>query len=149
MLQADPGKVSSRDNKRGPPQVSGKNQTFTCVNVGNSGNGNHTAEIQVVDKIYNKFAAKKMGIEYTGQVCVMIHCGSRRLGHQVATDALVAMEKAMKRDNINVNDRQLACAKIYSPEGQTSKECEEVIHGYMAGISRKAIKLRPIAVING
>uniref|UniRef100_A0A8W8MJM2 3'-phosphate/5'-hydroxy nucleic acid ligase n=1 Tax=Magallana gigas TaxID=29159 RepID=A0A8W8MJM2_MAGGI len=59
-----------------------------------------------------------MGIEFKGQVCVMIHCGSRGLGHQVATDALVAMEKAMKRDNIKVNDRQLACAKIYSQEGQ-------------------------------
>jgi tRNA-splicing ligase RtcB len=77
-----------------------------------------------------------MGIEHKGQVCVMIHCGSRGLGHQVATgiqallhsfsismvtlfpDALVAMEKAMKRDNIVVNDRQLACAHINSQEGQ-------------------------------
>lgn len=98
MLQADPGKVSSRDKKRGLTQVSGKNQTFTWLNgqpcfhvfqisisVGNSGNGNHNAETQVVDKIYNNFAAKKMGIEYKGQVCVMIHCRSRGLGHQVAT----------------------------------------------------------------
>ena len=43
-----------------------------------------------------------MGIERTGQVVLMIHCGSRGFGHQVATDALVAMEKAMKRDNIEV-----------------------------------------------
>lgn len=106
MIQADPGKVSSRAKKRGLPQL------------GTLGAGNHYAEIQVVDEIYNKFAAKKMGIECKGQVCVMIHCGSQGLGHQVATDALVAMEKAMKRDNIKVNDRQLACAKIYSPEGQ-------------------------------
>ena len=48
----------------------------------------------------------------------MIHCGSRGFGHQVATDALVAMEKAMKRDKIEVNDRQLACARINSKEGQ-------------------------------
>jgi tRNA-splicing ligase RtcB len=48
----------------------------------------------------------------------MIHCGSRGLGHQVATDSLVAMEKAMKRDNIETNDRQLACARISSQEGQ-------------------------------
>lgn len=47
----------------------------------------------------------------------MIHCGSRGLGHQVATDALVVMEKAMKRDKIIVNDRQLACARINSAEG--------------------------------
>lgn len=50
----------------------------------------------------------------------MIHCGSRGLGHQVATDSLVSMEKAMKRDNIIVNDRQLACARINSVEGKVS-----------------------------
>ena len=44
----------------------------------------------------------------------MIHSGSRGFGHQVATDALLAMEKAMKRDNIETNDRQLACARIHS-----------------------------------
>lgn len=49
-----------------------------------------------------------------GQVCVMIHSGSRGFGHQVATDALLSMEKAMKRDNIETNDRQLACARIRS-----------------------------------
>ena len=48
----------------------------------------------------------------------MIHSGSRGLGHQVATDALVEMEKAMARDNIRTNDRQLACARIQSTEGQ-------------------------------
>ena len=71
-----------------------------------------------MDEIYDKFAARNMGIERTGQVVLMIHCGSRGFGHQVATDALVAMEKAMKRDNIEVNDRQLACARIQSKEGQ-------------------------------
>lgn len=48
----------------------------------------------------------------------MIHSGSRGLGHQVATDSLVKMEQAMARDAIDVNDRQLACARIQSPEGQ-------------------------------
>lgn len=48
----------------------------------------------------------------------MIHSGSRGFGHQVATDALIEMERAMKRDNIEVNDRQLACARINSEEGQ-------------------------------
>ena len=52
------------------------------------------------------------------KVCVMIHSGSRGLGHQVATDALVEMERAMARDGIAVNDRQLACARISSKEGQ-------------------------------
>ncbi|RNA04936.1 tRNA-splicing ligase -like protein [Brachionus plicatilis] len=106
MLQADPRKVSDRAKKRGLPQL------------GTLGAGNHYAEIQVVDEIFDKYAASKMGIDFKGQVCVMIHCGSRGLGHQVATDSLVAMEKAMKRDNIRTNDRQLACARINSSEGQ-------------------------------
>lgn len=106
MLNADPSKVSVRAKKRGLPQL------------GTLGAGNHYAEIQVVDEIYDKWAASKMGIEETGQVCVMIHSGSRGFGHQVATDALVEMEKAMKRDKIETNDRQLACARINSEEGQ-------------------------------
>lgn len=59
-----------------------------------------------------------MGYSQVGQVCIMIHSGSRGLGHQVATDALTAMEKAMARDKIPTNDRQLACALIKSREGQ-------------------------------
>jgi len=106
MLNADPSKVSSRAKKRGLPQL------------GTLGAGNHYAEIQVVDEIYDEFVAKKMGIDQKGQVCIMIHSGSRGLGHQVATDALVEMERAMTRDNIRTNDRQLACARISSQEGQ-------------------------------
>jgi tRNA-splicing ligase RtcB len=106
MLNADANKVSARAKKRGLPQL------------GTLGAGNHYCEIQVVDEVYNKFAAKKMGIDRVGQVVAMIHSGSRGLGHQVATDALVEMEAAMARDNIAVNDRQLACARINSVEGQ-------------------------------
>lgn len=106
MLSADPNKVSSRAKKRGLPQL------------GTLGAGNHYAEIQVVEDIYDPFVAKKMGIDQKGQVCIMIHSGSRGLGHQVATDALVEMERAMARDNIHTNDRQLACARIQSQEGQ-------------------------------
>ena len=106
MLNADPSKVSKRAKKRGTPQL------------GTLGAGNHYAEIQAVDEIFNPAAARKMGIDQVGQVCVMIHSGSRGLGHQVATDALVAMEKAMARDGIVTNDRQLACARITSEEGQ-------------------------------
>lgn len=106
MLGADASKVSGRAKQRGIPQL------------GTLGAGNHYAEIQVVDEIYDKAAAKAMGIEETGQVCVMIHSGSRGFGHQVATDALAQMEKAMKRDKIITNDRQLACARINSIEGQ-------------------------------
>lgn len=56
-----------------------------CLKLGTLGAGNHYAEIQVVDEIYNDYAAKKMGVDHRGQVCVMIHSGSRGLGHQVAT----------------------------------------------------------------
>eukprot|EP00041_Stephanoeca_diplocostata_P023340 m.571477 g.571477 ORF g.571477 m.571477 type:complete len:520 (+) comp22267_c0_seq4:133-1692(+) len=106
MLQADASKVSARAKKRGLPQL------------GTLGAGNHYCEIQIVDEIFDESAAKKMGVNKVGQVVIMIHSGSRGLGHQVATDALVAMEKAMRRDGIQVNDRQLACAKINSEEGQ-------------------------------
>mmetsp|Transcript_30087 Transcript_30087/g.65642 ORF Transcript_30087/g.65642 Transcript_30087/m.65642 type:complete len:509 (-) Transcript_30087:35-1561(-) len=106
MLGADPNKVSQRAKKRGLPQL------------GTLGAGNHYAEIQVVDEIYDDFVAKKMGIDQKGQVCIMIHSGSRGLGHQVATDALVDMERAMTRDGIHTNDRQLACARINSQEGK-------------------------------
>jgi len=106
MLNADPSQVSARAKKRGLPQL------------GTLGAGNHYAEIQVVEEIHNPAAAAKMGITRVGQVCIMIHSGSRGFGHQVATDALVAMEKAMARDGIKTNDRQLACARIDSPEGK-------------------------------
>ncbi|XP_037960803.1 RNA-splicing ligase RtcB homolog [Teleopsis dalmanni] len=106
MMAADPSKCSQRAVQRGLPQL------------GTLGAGNHYAEIQVVDEIYDKNSASKMGIKEKGQVCIMIHSGSRGFGHQVATDALVEMEKAMKRDKIETNDRQLACARINSQEGQ-------------------------------
>ncbi|KAK9798605.1 hypothetical protein WJX73_007952 [Symbiochloris irregularis] len=106
LLSADPTKVSQRAKKRGLSQM------------GTLGAGNHYAEIQVVDEIFDKHAARKMGIDRIGQVCLMIHSGSRGLGHQVATDALTQMESAMARDNIATNDRQLACARILSREGQ-------------------------------
>lgn len=106
MANADSTRVSTRAKKRGLPQL------------GTLGSGNHYAEIQVVDEIYNKQNAACMGIEAVGQVCVMIHSGSRGYGHQVATDALLQMENAMVRDKIILNDRQLACARINSKEGQ-------------------------------
>jgi len=106
MLNADPSKVSARAKKRGLPQL------------GTLGAGNHYCEIQVVDKVYDEFAARQMGIDQIGQVCIMIHSGSRGLGHQVATDALTEMETATARDKIHINDKQLACARINSAEGQ-------------------------------
>ena len=116
MLNADPSRVTKRAKKRGLPQL------------GTLGAGNHYAEIQVVDEIYDKSSASRMGVEEVGQILVMIHSGSRGLGHQVATDALVEMETAMARDGIVTNDRQLACARIGSKEGQD----------YLAGMAAAA-----------
>jgi tRNA-splicing ligase RtcB (3'-phosphate/5'-hydroxy nucleic acid ligase) len=103
MTYADPSKVSKRAKKRGLPQL------------GTMGGGNHYVEVQVVDSIFDKRAAKAMGIDDVGQVCIMIHSGSRGLGHQVATDALVEMERANLFTPI---DKQLACAEMSSVEGQ-------------------------------
>ncbi|RYG68063.1 RtcB family protein [archaeon] len=89
-----------------------------CLFIVHVGAGNHYCEIQVVEEIFEPLAASRMGIDRVGQVCIMIHSGSRGLGHQVATDALTAMEAAMVRDHIVTNDRQLACARINSKEGQ-------------------------------
>eukprot|EP00804_Cyclotella_cryptica_P019794 CCRYP_009688-RB/>CCRYP_009688-RB protein AED:0.00 eAED:0.00 QI:532/1/1/1/1/1/2/1002/695 len=107
METADPNCVSRRAKKRGLKQL------------GTLGAGNHYAEIQVVEEIYHSEAANAMGIGKIGQVCIMIHTGSRGLGHQVATDALTEMERAMARDHIDLNDRQLSCARINSREGKS------------------------------
>ena len=95
MLSADPSKVSRRAKKRGLPQL------------GTLGAGNHYCEIQIVDEVHDEWAARRMGIGEKGQVVVMIHSGSRGLGHQVATDALLGMERAAEKDpGLKNNDRQ-------------------------------------------
>lgn len=71
------------------------------MKLGTLGAGNHYAEIQVVDEIYNDYAAKKMGIDHKGQVCVMIHSGSRGLGHQVATGEMRRWNKPPKNGMID------------------------------------------------
>ncbi|MCD6428807.1 MAG: RtcB family protein [Desulfurococcales archaeon] len=106
MKGADASKVSSTAKRRGAPQL------------GTLGAGNHFLEVQVVDKIYNPTIAKKLGIEYEGQITVMIHTGSRGLGHQVASDYLVTMERAMRRYGITPPDRELASVPFNSKEGQ-------------------------------
>ncbi len=106
MKEADASKVSKEALKRGIPQI------------GTLGSGNHYLEVQRVDKIFLPEIAKAMGIEREGQVTAMIHCGSRGLGHQVATDYLRVMEQVMRKYNIRVPDRELACAPAQSNEAQ-------------------------------
>jgi tRNA-splicing ligase RtcB len=85
--------------------------------VGSLGSGNHFLEIQAVDEILDPVAADRFGLA-AGQVCAMIHCGSRGLGHQICSDHMQIMDKAMGRYGITVPDRQLACAPADSPEGR-------------------------------
>ena len=103
---ADASKVSGHAKERGMRQV------------GTLGSGNHFLEIQLVDQIYDEQAAKTMGITREGQVTVMIHSGSRGLGHQTCSDYIKVMTNAMRKYNINLPDRELCSAPITSPEGQ-------------------------------
>lgn len=103
---ADPDAVSHRAKQRGSEQL------------GTLGSGNHFLEVQVVDKIFDERIAKAFGIEREGQILVMIHTGSRGLGHQVASDYLMIMERAMRRYGIRPPDRELASVPYSSREGQ-------------------------------
>ena len=103
---ADSSKVSEKAKSRGAPQL------------GSLGAGNHFLEVQVVDKIYLPDIAKKFGIFTEGQITVMIHTGSRGLGHQVATDYIEVMEEAAKKYGITLVDKQLAAAPIHTKESQ-------------------------------
>jgi len=106
LKNADPDKVSARAKERGQPQVA------------TIGSGNHFVEFQYVEEIHDANAARDMNLN-EGQVTVMVHCGSRGLGHQVCTDYVAQMGAAMKKYGIEVPDRQLACVPIQSPEGQS------------------------------
>lgn len=85
--------------------------------VGSLGSGNHFLQIQAVEHVYNDDAATAMGLT-ADAVCVMIHCGSRGLGHQICTDHVQAMNQVMASQHFSVPDRQLVCAPVRSPEGQ-------------------------------
>jgi tRNA-splicing ligase RtcB len=105
---ADPSHVSARALERGLNQL------------GTLGSGNHYLEIQVVHpgQIHDPEVARVLGVEWPGQVFVMLHCGSRGFGHQIGTDYLRRFDQAMPRYGISVRDRELACAPFRSPEGQ-------------------------------
>ncbi|MEZ4416635.1 MAG: RtcB family protein [Gemmatimonadota bacterium] len=102
---ADPGKVSPRALERGRDQV------------GTVGSGNHFIEVGVVGELYDRAAAARLGLE-PDTVTVLIHSGSRGLGHHVCTDYLDVMLSAARRCGIALPDRQLACAPLDSPEAR-------------------------------
>jgi tRNA-splicing ligase RtcB len=102
---ADPSAVSDRAKKRGLPQI------------GTLGSGNHFLEVQYVERIFEAAAAEALGLA-EGQIVVLIHSGSRGLGHQVCTDYLRDLDESMHRYGISLPDRQLACVPVDSKEGQ-------------------------------
>jgi len=102
---ADPSLVSSHAKDRGHHQL------------GTLGSGNHFLEIQFVSDVFDSEVASKFGL-FKNQIVILIHSGSRGLGHQVCTDYLEIMQSGMKKYGITVVDRQLACVPIQSKEGQ-------------------------------
>jgi tRNA-splicing ligase RtcB len=106
MDGADGSAVSERAKHRGQPQI------------GTLGSGNHFLEVQYIERVYQPEIAQTLGL-YENEIVVLIHSGSRGLGHQVCTDYLRDMEEAMRRHSISLPDRQLACVPVHSREGQS------------------------------
>lgn len=102
---SDPASISERAIARGSHQL------------GSLGAGNHFLEIQIVERVLDGAAANAFGLA-EGMLTVMIHTGSRGLGHQTCTDQLKLMGEAMRRHDISVPDRQLACVPVRSAEGE-------------------------------
>jgi tRNA-splicing ligase RtcB len=106
---ADPEKISKRACDRGLSQL------------GTLGSGNHFLEVGVVDRLFDSNAAQAMGLQ-EGNLTLLIHCGSRGLGHQVCTDYVQEFQEAVRRYGIRLPDRELVCAPLNSPEGQNYLE---------------------------
>lgn len=107
------GKVGNAD----PTAVSHKAKKRQFKQVGTLGSGNHYLEIQYVDEVFDEKVAEAYGLE-KDQVMIAIHCGSRALGHQVGTDYLQTLEKAMHKYGIKIRERELVGAPFESDEGQ-------------------------------
>ncbi len=105
-LDADSSKVSEKAANRGYDQV------------GTLGSGNHFLEVQTVEDIFDPETAKNFGLTEPKQIVVMIHCGSRGFGHQIATEYIRVMDSAVKKYNIKIKDRELVCAPFHSDEGK-------------------------------
>ncbi len=101
----DPATVSERARERGQAQL------------GTLGSGNHFVEVGYVDEVYDHEIAHALGLEKDG-ITIMVHTGSRGLGHQVCDDYIKVMMEASRRYGIDLPDRQLCCAPVNSPEGK-------------------------------
>ncbi len=105
LSEAEPGAVSEHAKLRGKDQL------------GTLGSGNHFVEVETVEEVYDTDIAEKFGLS-AGQIVVLIHCGSRGLGHQVATDYIRLMLQNLQKHGITLPDRELACAPLSSVEGR-------------------------------
>lgn len=105
LSNADPSLVSEHAKARGRDQL------------GTMGAGNHFVEVGYVEKIFDENAARNLNL-FQDQITILIHTGSRGLGHQVATDYIRLMNRVMASYNISLPDRELACAPFSSKEGQ-------------------------------
>jgi len=110
--RADPAKVSDKARERGRGQL------------GTIGSGNHFLEIQRVERLFDPAAADALGL-YKGQIVILVHTGSRGLGHQVCTDYVRAMDEVMARHGIKLPDRELACAPFQSKEASTLRRSRD------------------------
>ena len=102
---ADPDLISDRALERGKAQL------------GTLGSGNHFVEVGYVDEVYDEHAAKALGL-FLDQVTIIVHTGSRGLGHQVCDDYIKILMKSTQKYGIELPDRQLCCAPIASEEGR-------------------------------
>ena len=102
---ADPGLISNRAFERGRPQL------------GTLGSGNHFVEVGYVDEVYDENAARVLGL-FKDQVTIIVHTGSRGLGHQVCDDYIKILLKSTQKYGIELPDRQLCCAPVNSKEGK-------------------------------
>jgi tRNA-splicing ligase RtcB len=100
-----------------PDHVSRKALSRGLDQLGTLGSGNHFLEIQRVEEIHDPHTARIFGLHHPGQITVLMHCGSRGLGHQVCDDYLEVCGRALPRYGITLPDRQLACVPLVSPEG--------------------------------
>lgn len=105
LREADASLVSANAKERGHDQL------------GTMGAGNHFVEVGVVETVFDQEGAQRLGLR-EGRITVLIHTGSRGLGHQVATDYIRLMMQVMPGYGIEIPDRELACAPFQSPEGQ-------------------------------
>ncbi len=101
-----------------PSEVSAKARKRQRREMGTLGSGNHYLEVQVVSDVYSPEVARVLGLELD-DIVVTIHCGSRGLGHQIGTEYLKKMQKAAQEAGIELPDRELACAPLNSPVGQS------------------------------